>query len=58
MAARGETGSIVSLLCDPGERYLESFFDVGWIRERGLELGPWRERIEAFFAEGRSIGVP
>ena len=46
----GETGSIVSLLCDPGERYLESFFDDGWIRERGLKLGPCRERVEAFFA--------
>ena len=54
MAARGEAGSIVSLLCDPGERYLESFFDDGWIRERGLELEPWRERIEAFF-QGRSV---
>ena len=55
MAAKGETGSIVTLLCDPGERYLESFFDDGWIRERGLELGPWRERVEAFFAQGRPV---
>ena len=55
MAARGETGSIVSLLCDPGERYLESFFDERWIRERGLDLGPWRERVEAFFAQGQPV---
>ena len=55
MAARGEAGSIVSLLCDPGERYLESFFDDGWIRERGLELGPCRERVEAFFERGEPL---
>jgi cysteine synthase A len=55
MAACGETGSIVSLLCDPGERYLESFFDDGWIRERGLELGPCRERVEAFFDRGEPL---
>ena len=56
MAARGETGSIVSLLCDPGERYLESFFDDGWIKERGLEIGPCRERVEAFFERGEPLG--
>jgi cysteine synthase A len=55
MAAQGETGSIVSLLCDPGERYLESFFDDAWIRERGFELGPCRERLEAFFARGEPV---
>src|SRR3546814_7247649 len=27
MAARGEHGSIVSLICDPGERYLDSALD-------------------------------
>ena len=40
----------------PGERYLESFFDDGWIRERGLELGPCRERVEAFFERGEPLG--
>ena len=55
MAAQGETGSIVSLLCDPGERYLESFFDDGWISERGFELGPCRARIEEFFAHGAPV---
>ena len=56
MRAAGETGSIVSLLCDPGERYLESFFDDGWIRERGLKLGPCRQRVEAFFERGEPLG--
>ena len=31
MAARGETGSLVSLLCDSGERYLQSFHDTTWV---------------------------
>jgi cysteine synthase len=55
MHAREETGSVVSLLCDPGERYLESFFDDGWIRERGMELAPCRERVEAFFERGVAL---
>ena len=31
MAARGETGSILSLLCDAGERYLPSYYDDDWV---------------------------
>ena len=31
MAARGETGSLVSLLCDSGERYRQSFHDPVWV---------------------------
>lgn len=57
MATAGESGSVVSLLCDPGERYLASCFDDGWLRARGLEIGPWREAVERFFAEGR-LGTP
>jgi cysteine synthase A len=53
MRAAGETGSVVSLLCDPGERYLASCFDDRWTHARGLDLAPWQERIERFFALGR-----
>jgi cysteine synthase A len=52
MAARGETGSVVTLLCDPGERYLGSYYDDAWIAAQGLETGPWNERLQAFLAEG------
>ena len=30
MRHKGERGSIVSLLCDAGERYLQSYFDADW----------------------------
>ncbi|NUS60459.1 MAG: PLP-dependent cysteine synthase family protein [Lysobacter sp.] len=38
MKMRGETGSIVSLLCDRGERYAQTLFDPAWLRAR--ELAP------------------
>jgi cysteine synthase A len=53
MLAAGETGSVVSLLCDPGERYLGTCFDDGWLAARGVDTRPWREQIERFFALGR-----
>lgn len=55
MAASGETGSVVTLLCDPGERYLASCFDDAWVEARGLDLAPWREAVERFLAEGRLV---
>jgi cysteine synthase A len=31
MRARGEQGSIVSLLCDSGERYAGTYHDAQWV---------------------------
>jgi len=32
MRARGEQGSILSLLCDAGERYLPTYHDDAWVQ--------------------------
>ena len=34
MQKRGETGSILSLLCDSGERYLPTYHDPEWVHSR------------------------
>ncbi|MBK9081392.1 MAG: PLP-dependent cysteine synthase family protein [Rhizobiales bacterium] len=52
MIEKGETGSIVTLICDPGERYLQSYYDDRWIAERGYDLKPWIARFEAFAQKG------
>ncbi|MEO8889130.1 MAG: PLP-dependent cysteine synthase family protein, partial [Jatrophihabitantaceae bacterium] len=36
MHARGEQGSIVTLLCDGGERYAHTYFDDDWLAEQGI----------------------
>ncbi|MEH3123137.1 MAG: PLP-dependent cysteine synthase family protein [Sphingomonas phyllosphaerae] len=46
MAARGERGSIVTLLCDGGDRYGCTYHDPAWLAESGLA---W-ERAEAEMA--------
>jgi cysteine synthase A len=33
MRLRGETGSILSLLCDSGERYLTTYYDADWVQQ-------------------------
>ncbi len=36
MAAAGETGSIVTLLCDGGDRYGCTYYDDAWLDDRGV----------------------
>ena len=41
MRERDERGSIVSLLCDRGERYAETLFDPDWLGARDLDPSHW-----------------
>lgn len=45
MASRGEAGSIVSILCDGGDRYGCTYYDDAWLDARGLD---WRHNDTAF----------
>ncbi|PHV10238.1 PLP-dependent cysteine synthase family protein [Chitinimonas sp. BJB300] len=37
MHAAGQTGSIVTILCDSGERYAHSYYRPDWYTERGID---------------------
>ena len=41
MAAAGEAGSIVTLLCDDGVRYLDTYFSDAWVAAQGWDLAPY-----------------
>ena len=45
MHERGEAGSIVTLLCDSGERYAQTYFDDAWLAEQGLDITPYTPTI-------------
>lgn len=49
MAAGGETGSVVTLLCDGGERYGCTYYDDAWLAERKLDWQAAAGRVSAFF---------
>ncbi len=53
MHARGQRGSIVSLLCDRGERYDGTLFNPDWLRSRQLDIAPWSAALRATLADGR-----
>jgi cysteine synthase len=57
MLARGERGSLVTLICDGGERYAGTYYSDAWVGDQGLELAPYAEALEAFLAGG-GLAVP
>lgn len=40
MAAAGEPGSIVTLICDDGARYLDTYYNPAWLAQNGYHLQP------------------
>ncbi len=52
LAADGAQGSIVTLLCDGGERYAHSYYDDAWVAAKGWDLAEPAAQIERFLATG------
>ncbi len=52
MMAEGRTGSLVSLICDSGERYAGTYYDPDWLTRSGIDIQPYKERLEAFLETG------
>ncbi|MQA33850.1 PLP-dependent cysteine synthase family protein [Modestobacter roseus] len=52
MLAAGRTGSVVTLLCDGGERYADTYHSDAWLAARGMDLGPCTRTLEHFAATG------
>ena len=53
MVAAGRGGSVVTLLCDGGERYAHTYYDDAWVAAQGLDLAPHPATLEQFAATGR-----
>jgi cysteine synthase len=52
MRAAGRTGSVVTLICDGGERYADTYYSDAWVAGQGLDLGPHRQVIDRFLSDG------
>ena len=57
MHREGRPGSIVTLICDGGERYLKTYYNDAWLAEAGMDLTPHRTALEDFLA-GRVADLP
>ena len=52
MKDAGEQGSVVSLICDSGERYLDKYYSDAWLAEQGIDAAPYRDCVLQFLESG------
>ncbi|MEL7941238.1 MULTISPECIES: PLP-dependent cysteine synthase family protein [Pseudomonas] len=55
MIARGESGSVVAILCDGGERYATSYYDPLWLIQQGFQLEPLIDAVRACVEQGSAL---
>jgi cysteine synthase A len=53
MAGNRQQGSVVTLLCDSGERYRSTHLSDDWLAARGIDIRPAEDAMENFFETGR-----
>ena len=53
MKKRNQTGSIVTLLCDSGERYLDSYHNLEWVKENIGDLDADLKKLSQFEKTGK-----
>ncbi|MGC0421796.1 PLP-dependent cysteine synthase family protein [Embleya sp. AB8] len=52
MHRNDQSGSVATLMCDPGKRYEKEYYDDGWLATKGIDYEPWMPTIRDFFATG------
>ena len=52
MREDGRAGSVVTLLCDGGERYRHTYYDDAWLAGQGLDVAPYTATLVEFAATG------
>ena len=55
MHEAGEKGSIATILCDSGERYMHSYFHDGWMKAHGFDVAGNVEAIAACTEKGKEL---
>jgi len=53
MKEQGQVGSIVTMACDPGERYLDTYYSDAWLAKAGYDIAPYEEQIRQAIETGR-----
>src|SRR5690606_15789440 len=55
MHEAGQEGSIVMVLCDGGERYLQTYYSDTWLAERNIDIEPAVAAITACATHGTAM---
>lgn len=58
MVAAGDRGSVVTLICDSGDRYADTYFDDDWLTAHDLEPGRYADVLTAFERDCSWLATP
>lgn len=50
--SQNQEASVVSMICDGGERYLDTYYSDNWLDENGFNIQPYFEQLEEFYKTG------
>ncbi len=53
MHQSGQSGAIVSIICDGGMRYADNYYSTSWLEKSGLQYQESLKRIETFWNKGQ-----
>jgi len=53
MQENRQQGSIVTLLCDSGERYLPTYYNDTWLSQQQIDISPFMRQLEQLSEQGR-----
>ncbi|MGH3496561.1 MAG: PLP-dependent cysteine synthase family protein [Nocardioidaceae bacterium] len=56
MRATGQSGSVVTLLCDGGERYSQTYYDDGWLAAQQIDVAPYQKVLDELTSTGSWVG--
>jgi cysteine synthase len=54
--SQGASGSVVTLICDSGELYRESYYSQPWLTTQGYDLAPATSQLQCFWQSGAFQG--
>lgn len=52
MMKEGKEGSLVSLICDSGDRYAATYYNPDWLAKNNIDITPYRDMLETFIDSG------
>ncbi|MCG7531933.1 PLP-dependent cysteine synthase family protein [Psychrobium sp. MM17-31] len=53
MIEERQSGAIVTLICDDGNRYTNTYYSEQWRIDNGIDVAPYLKQIEQFWATGQ-----
>lgn len=55
MIAAGQKGSLVGILCDSGDRYVNTYYNPDWLKKNNFDLTQAKQDIQDFLSSGKQL---